>query len=176
MGTKVHHIEAFPGIKDLYALIEIINDKKKYSNALEEMESLRKDLNDKIDLIGKVDEIERLRSESVNLKKQAQDLLTSANEKASKSIEDASSKAEEIVQFAKDREAKSKEKQKSLEDMESRNMRELKAKEDRLNEQFEALKKREVDASNLYDKARLLKQTYEDAVEKLKKAGVKIAV
>jgi len=176
MGTKVHHLEALPGIKDLHTLLEVINNKAKYLKILDELESLRKDTNEKIELVGKAEEIENLHTQANILADEAKYNLSSANEEASKIVEDSKIKASEIIKSATDRENRAKEKMTSLEDYETKKMRELKDKEISLNEKRKETDKKEIEASNLYDKACLLKKTYEDAIKKLEDAGVKIAI
>lgn len=78
MSRPLLKLEPLAGVKDLAALMEVLADQKKYRAIVDELEGLRKSLNVRIEAVGKVDQIDRLRSEAVQINREAKAALEAA--------------------------------------------------------------------------------------------------
>jgi len=106
MGTMAK-IPALAAITDLTSLLAMLTDPKKYKDAVGQLEKLRNEINDRIELVGKVNQIERLRIEAEKMANEAAATLKTVTEQiekdkayAEKSIQEAQSRSMEKVQAA----------------------------------------------------------------------------
>lgn len=105
MATKKHHYQELPGTKELYVLLNIINDKDKYSKILEEMEKTRMDANKAIEDLGIAGEITSYNAEAkVNYEKSKQ-VLREAQDKAEEILSEVNDKLVSTNKELDDREA-----------------------------------------------------------------------
>lgn len=78
MGRPLQKIEALAGVKDLASLLEVLSDPKRYAACLKEMEGLRDQINVRIEAVGHVDQIQRLRAEATSMHAEARKALSAA--------------------------------------------------------------------------------------------------
>lgn len=78
MGRPLQKIEALAGVKDLASLLEVLSDPKRYETCLKEMEGLRDQINVRIEAVGHVDQIQRLRAEAQSMHAEARKTLGAA--------------------------------------------------------------------------------------------------
>jgi chromosome segregation ATPase len=101
----------FAGIKDLYTLLEVINNEDKISKCLKAIESERKQLNDMVLAVGKVKDIDKIRAQAQVLLSDATQRLNAAKQEAIDVTIKAKDEAEALVAAAyKEREATTTEK------------------------------------------------------------------
>lgn len=96
MATKTHHIEAMPGLRDLYLLLQIINDPARYQHVLAELEQKRKDANDLIELTGPASGIPGMLQVAEAKLKQADKVLADTQAQAQSLLDEAAKRAENI--------------------------------------------------------------------------------
>lgn len=96
MATKVHHVQAMPGVRDLYTLLDVFRNAETYAAMLDELEAKRKEVNDLIEMSGKASEIPSLHQAAQVKLQQAEAALAEAQEKTQTIINDAKKHVEEV--------------------------------------------------------------------------------
>lgn len=96
MATKVHHVQALPGVRDLYTLLDVFRNAETYAAMLDELEAKRKEVNDLIEMAGKASEIPSLHQAAQVRLQQAEAELAKAQEKAQAITNDAKTHIEEV--------------------------------------------------------------------------------
>lgn len=64
MSKPLLQLEPLRGVTDLMGFLGVIQDPKKYRAIVKELEDLRKDLNTRIEVIGKINQIDSIRSQA----------------------------------------------------------------------------------------------------------------
>jgi chromosome segregation ATPase len=80
MGRPLLQLEPLRGVTDLSGFLEVITDPKKYRAIIKELEDLRKSLNQRIEAVGKITQIERIRGEAARDREQAARELAKARQ------------------------------------------------------------------------------------------------
>lgn len=96
MATKIHHYQELPGTKELYALLNIINDADKYNAVLAELENKRLEVNKSLAQLELGKEIDDLHKKALADRKEAQDQLEFAMNQADEIIKNAKKDADSI--------------------------------------------------------------------------------
>lgn len=97
MSTKVHHlIQPLTGTKDLYTLLEVIGNVKKYKKLLLEYETKRSEVNETIALVGKAKDIPMLHKQAKEAERLAGENILAAKQKAERIVSLAVEKAKKI--------------------------------------------------------------------------------
>ena len=91
-----------PGADDLFSLIAFLKDKSAVEKQFNRLETLRKEINSEIAVIGKVKHIESLKNDAEIEKAGALEALTKAEEEAKGIRVDAAQKAQKILEEATD--------------------------------------------------------------------------
>ena len=180
MATKIHHLQAVPGSRELFTILEIINDKKKFSEALEELESKRKEVNELIDVVGDAEEIKSLHSkvkeDADRAERFAQQRINEANkefaeahERTEQLIKDARDKADEIVSVVKAKEDSLDKRTDIFNKESSDKQRDLEARLQEVIKRESEVRKREGEANAKLEEGLRLKSLYEEKIEKIRK-------
>ena len=154
MTIKVHHLNALAGTRELFMFLDIINDPEKYKKLLEGIEKQRDELNEKIELIGKVDQIDTLKSHAVRVVNEANSLLENAKNEAIEVKESAKERLYKKEKTLDDREKVLGEKEKEFSIHVTQKNNELNSLEVSLDEREKSLTERESEASLLSERAK----------------------
>jgi len=156
MATK--HYQPLPGTRELYALLNIINDKEKYGKVLEEMEDTRLRANKAVEERGLSGNIESLYRQADADRLQAKTELDDAREMAQNLVSEGEEALNQCKEEVKEQKEKFKKEVKKITEVNN-------AKESELTEKEKALSKKEESLSKLSLKL----EQKEEYLEKLKK-------
>lgn len=170
MSSKIHHLNPPGGLRELYTLIEILNDKDKYTAMVNEIETKRAEANDLISLIGPAKDIHRLRAEAESLTNTAKQNVAIATERARVVIKEAKHEAEKVTNRARDIQEKTDQALLTFnEERQAQTKSMNKVRTDQM-EKEASLEKREEEAEALMSEAQEIKDKYDDKYQNLKKA------
>lgn len=136
MATKRHHFQELPGTRDLYVLLNIINNKDEYTKILSEMETLRASANKAIEEKGLAGNIENLYNDAKADRLQAKRELDEARETAQNLIIEGQEALNQCLEEVQGQKA-------SLEMIKSKQMESLNAEREELEEREKSLSKKE---------------------------------
>lgn len=75
---KISEVNQIPGVKDVFTFLRFLDDSDQYRGYIEKMESLREQLNARIEAIGDIQDIEELRQDALNDRAAAKSMLDEA--------------------------------------------------------------------------------------------------
>lgn len=101
--SKTHHFKELPGTRELYTLLNIINNKDKYEKILEELEGARFNANKAIEEKGLSGEIEAIHSQAKADRGQAKHDLEEARETAQNLITEGQEALTQCLEEVKER-------------------------------------------------------------------------
>ena len=172
--AKPSQIPAVPEVKDVFALIELVTNPQKVKQHLQALEAYRNDINARIELVGKAEDIERLHGEAQELKRDAGIALERANDKAKEVLEEARAKAEKLEKDAAEglakREAALDARSSELSQQGAEVAEKRAAAEKLAADSNDALKQAARDMAQATE----MRDRYEAAIRRLKAAGVKV--
>jgi len=161
--SKTHHFKELPGTRELYTLLNIINNKDKYEKILEELEGARFNANKAIEEKGLAGEIEALHSQARADRGQAKHDLDEARETAQNLVSEGQGALAQCLKEVKEQRDKVGLEVKSASE-------ELSVRESQLNGKKESLDRTEIilqkKQSELDQKAEHLEKLEKDIEEK----------
>lgn len=170
MSSKVHHLNPPGGLRELYTLIEIFNDKDKYTSLVNEIETKRAEANDLISLIGPAKDIHRLRTEAESLNNTAKQNVAIATERARVVIKEAKHEAEKVTNRARDIQEKTDQALLAFNADKESLTNAMTVRQEALTKGAASVARREKDAELLMKQAQEIKQKYDGKYQNLKKA------
>ena len=136
--AKTHHFQELPGTRELYTLLNIINNKEKYQSILEELEGKRLEVNQSIENMGLAGNIESMHSQAKADRLQAAHDLNEAKEVSSKIMSEADEQINKDAALIAEQQSILKAKEKAFEESKV-------ATENLLDQKAESLKTQEQD-------------------------------
>jgi len=173
MATKVHH-QALPGTGDLHLLLNLINNKERYTKALGELEFARLKANEAIEKLALGRNISSLHSGALEDRKRADSELEAAKVEADKTLKDAYKAMTDLKAEFEKKESKYDEKVKFFVKSSNETKTNLAEREEQLKkakivmDAFEvALNQRETKLNKLQEEVEEKRQILSDSIERL---------
>jgi len=164
MSTKIHHIPAIAGIRDLYTLLDVIKNKDKYTKVLNELEKARLEANDSFSKVGSAEQIDNLHKQSVVKYEQAKHALLTAQEKAEQITQEAGQKQKQIMVELDKKSVELDARTKEFNDRMNVIQSGLETRESEITKREQAAEKKETEARKAIQEANKSKEEY---IEKL---------